>query len=117
MVRDLHRIKCREMEAVVRVNKDRLRKWLWVTLAAAIAFQLYFVRELLAALFLFTLAFAVLAGLAVVFYLFDQAGQLSLAWVEPRARQVIPKLRERALSLFEELSKKPSRRLRSQPGQ
>jgi hypothetical protein len=63
-------MKCREIEAVVRVNKDRLRKWLWVTLVAAIAFQLYFVRELLAALF-----------------------------------------------LLEELSKKPFRRLRSQPGQ
>jgi hypothetical protein len=110
-------MKCREIEAVVRVNKDRLRKWLWVTLVAAIAFQLYFVRELLAALFLFTLAFAVLAGLAAVFYLVDQAGQLSLAWVEPRARQVMPKLRGRALGLLEELSKKPFRRLRSQPGQ
>ncbi|HJY86705.1 MAG TPA: hypothetical protein VKE24_07690 [Candidatus Acidoferrales bacterium] len=105
------------MEAVVRVNKDRLRKWLWVVLAASIAFQLYFVRELLAALFLFTLAFAVLAGLVAVFYLVDQAGQLSLAWVEPRARQVMPRLRERALGLLEELSKKPFRRLRSQPDQ
>jgi hypothetical protein len=105
------------METVTRVNKDRLRKWLWATLAAGIAFQLYFVRELLAALFLFTLAFAVLAGLAAVFYLVDQAGQLSLAWVGPRARQVMPKLRERAVGLFEELSKKPFRRLRSQPGQ
>ena len=96
-------------------NKDRLKKWMWVFLAVLFALQVYFVRELLAALFLFTLAFAVLAGLALVFYLVEQAGQLSLAWVEPRTRSVMPKLRERAVGLVEDLSKRPFRRPRSQP--
>jgi hypothetical protein len=97
------------------VNKDRFRKWLWMFLGALVALQLYFVRELLAALFLFTLAFAVLACLVLVLFLIEQAGQLSLAWVEPRTRSVVPKLRERALGLLEDLSKKPFRRPRSQP--
>ena len=97
------------------VKKDRLKKWMWGFVAAVLALQLYFVRELLAALFLFTLAFAVLAGLALVFYLVQQAGQLSLAWVESRARSMVPKLRERALGLLEDLSKRPFHRPRSQP--
>ncbi len=97
------------------VNKDCLKKWMWAFVAAILALQLYFVRELLAALFLFTLVFAVLAGLALVFYLVQQAGQFSLAWVEPRTRSVVPRLRERALGLLEDLSKRPFRRPRSQP--
>jgi len=78
-------------------KKDRLKKWMWGSVAGVLALQLYFVRELLAALFLFTLAFAVLAGLALLFYLVQQAGQLGLAWVESRARNMVPKLPERAL--------------------
>ncbi len=99
---------------MIPVNKDRLKKCLWVFLGALLALQIYFVRELLAALLLFTVAFVVLAGLALVFYLVQQAGQLSLAWVEPRTRSMVPKLRS-ALALLEDLSKKPFRRPRSQP--
>ena len=98
------------------VNKDDGRKWMWVFLAALVALQLYFVRELLAALFLFTLGFALLAGLALVFFLVDQARQLSLAWVEPRTR-VVAGLARRGLVLLEDLSKKPFRRPRSEPAQ
>ncbi len=99
---------------MIPVNKDRLKKWLWGILGALLALQIYFVRELLAALLLFTVAFVVLLGLALVFYLVQQAGQLSLAWVEPRTRSMVPKLRG-ALALLEDLSKKPFRRPRSQP--
>ncbi len=99
-----------------RVNKDDARKWMWVFLAALVALQLYFVRELLAALFLFTLGFALLAGLALVFFLVDQARQLSLAWAEPRTR-VVAGLARRGLVLLEDLSKRPFRRPRSEPAQ
>ena len=99
-----------------RMNKDDGRKWMWVFLAALVALQLYFVRELLAALFLFTLGFGLLAGLAVVFFLVDQARQFSLAWVEPRTH-VVAALTRRGLVLLEDLSKKPFRRPRSEPAQ
>ncbi len=98
------------------VNKDDARKWMWVFLAAIVALQLYFVRELLAAFLLFTLGFAFLAGLALVFFLVDQARQLSLAWVEPRTRGVAG-LARRGLGLLEDLSKRPFRRPRSEPAQ
>ena len=97
-----------------RMNQDPARKWMWMFLFALAALQLYSVRELLAALLLFTFAFAALGGAALVFYLVGRAGQLSLARVEPRTRAVA-ELARRGLSLLEELSRKPFRRPRSEP--
>jgi hypothetical protein len=97
-------------------SQDRARKWMWISLAALVALQFYFVWQLLAAFLLFTLGFAVLAGVALVFYLVEEAGQLSLAWVEPRTR-VVAGLAHRGLVLLEELSKKPFRRPRSETAQ
>jgi len=98
------------------VNQDQARKWMWIFLAALVALQVYFVRELLAALFLFTLGFGALAGVALVFFLFERAGHRSLVWVEPRTRGV-GVLARRGLGLLEDLSKRPFRRPRSEPAQ
>ncbi len=89
---------------------------MWIFLAALVALQIYFVRELLAALFLFTLGFSALAGVALLFFLFERAGHRSMAWVEPRTRGV-GVLARRGLGLLEDLSKKPFRRPRSEPAQ
>ena len=97
-------------------SPDRARKWMWVFLGALVALQLYFVRELLAALLLFTLAFAALAGFGLVFYLVQRAGQSSIAWVEPRTRALAGVAR-RGVGMVEEFSKKPLRRPRSEPAQ
>lgn len=64
--------------------QDDARKWLWYFLAALLASQLYFVRELLAALFLFALGFGVLTGLALFLLLIKWAGQSSMAWAGSR---------------------------------
>jgi len=42
--------------------QDHSRKWMWCFLATLLALQLYFVRELLAALFLFALGFELWLG-------------------------------------------------------
>ncbi len=89
---------------------------MWVLLGALVALQLYFVRELLAALFLFTLGFAVLAGFALVYFVAEFAGRLSLARAEPVLHSAAG-LARRGLVLAEELSKKPFRRPRSEPAQ
>ena len=68
------------------VKHDGARKWMWRFLAALVAVQLYFVRELLAALFLFAAAFAVLAVVALVIVVAEQAGAWSFAKVEPGTR-------------------------------
>jgi hypothetical protein len=96
-------------------DDDRVGKGMWIFLAALVGLQIYFVRELLAALFLFTVGFAILAGLALVLFLAEQAGQLSVAWVEPRAR-VVAGFARRGLELLEDLSRKPFHRPRSEPG-
>ena len=98
------------------VNQDQARKWMWSFLAALVALQIYFVRELLAALLLFTLGFGALAGVALVIYLVEQARQVSMAWAEPRTRSVAI-LARRGLGLLEELSRKSFRRPRSEPAQ
>jgi type IV secretory pathway TrbD component len=87
---------------------------MWTFLAALVALQIYFVRELLAALLLFAIGFVILGGIALVVYLVNQAGQHSLAWVEPRTRFVTETARRGWVAL-EELSKKPFRRPRSEP--
>jgi uncharacterized membrane protein YhaH (DUF805 family) len=50
-------------------NKDKSRKWMWWFLAVVVAFQLYFVRELLAAFALFAVAFAAIAFAIVGLYM------------------------------------------------
>ena len=90
-------------------SEQKARKWLWIGLAAFVALQIYFVQEMLAALVLFTGVFVVLALVALVFYLIDQASRWGLGHAESQAK--------RALVAAEELSKKPLRRPRSEPAQ
>jgi len=89
---------------------------MWAGLAAFVALQIYFVQEMVAALFLFTGAFVVVASIALVIYLVDQAGQWSVGWAGQRLRPAMELLR-RGWRLAEELSKKPFRRPRSETAQ
>ena len=86
---------------------DKARKWMWMLLAALVAVQMYFVQELLAALLLFTLGFAVLGALAVAVFGLEKAGRWSLAMWR--------RVRVAVLVLAEDLSKKLLRRPRSEP--
>jgi hypothetical protein len=87
----------------------KARKWLWISIVAFVALQIYFVRELLAALMLFTGAFVLCAMVALVFYLIDRASRWGLGLAEHQAK--------RALVAVEEISKKQLRRPRSEPAQ
>jgi len=91
------------------ISERKARKWLWIGLAAFVALQIYFVRELLAALILFTGVFIVCALVALVFYLVDRASRWGLGLAENQAK--------RALVAAEEISKKQLRRPRSEPAQ
>jgi hypothetical protein len=85
------------------------RKWLWIAIGAFVALQIYFVRELLVALMLFTGVFIICALVALVFYLIDRASRWGLALAEHQTK--------RALVAAEEISKKQLRRPRSEPAQ
>jgi cytosine/uracil/thiamine/allantoin permease len=90
-------------------NEKKARKWMWLGLAAFVALQIYFVQEMLAALFLFTGVFVLFAIVALVLYVIDRAGQRGLGWAGHQAR--------RGLTLAEDISKKQIRRPRSETAQ
>ena len=95
---------------VCDVFADRkARKWLWIGLGVFAALQIYFVRELLAALILFTGLFMVCSVIALILYLVDRASRWGLGVAGIQAK--------RALTAAEELSKKPLRRPRSETAQ
>jgi hypothetical protein len=93
--------------------EETARRWMWGFLIALAAMQTYFVQEMLAALFLFTLAFAVFGVIALAFYVANRASQASLASVEPIAR-VAARAGRRGFGFVEYLSKKPFRRPHSE---
>ena len=89
---------------------------MWAGLAAFVALQIYFVREMVAALLLFTGVFAIFAIIALMIYLVDRASQWSIGWAGQNARPAMQLVR-RGWTLAEELSKKPFRRPRSETAQ
>ena len=69
------------------VRELKTKKWLWLGLAALAAFQLYYVREMIAALVLFSIVFVMAAMVALVVFAVDWASQNAVAWAEPRVVQ------------------------------
>jgi hypothetical protein len=107
------------------ITGNKGRKWLWIGLAAFVAIQIYFVRELLAALFLFTVLFVIVASIALIVFLVDQVGQRTIAWAEPQTKQVAGQVAHRAAGFLrrawnstelitKDVSKKLLHRLHSQ---
>src|SRR5258707_7564007 len=60
-------------------TQDQGRKWMWGLLGAIALFQMYFVRELLAAFALFAVVFAVIATFAVGIYVAQKSWELAVA--------------------------------------
>jgi hypothetical protein len=86
---------------------DPWRKWLWVFLGAVLVGQLYYVREMLAALVLFAILFAICGTVAGVIYLLGRAGESTISAAEPLARK--------SFAYAEEISRKAFRRPHSAP--
>jgi hypothetical protein len=95
-------------------NEKKARKWMWAALLIFVALQVYFVQEMLAALILFTVIFAIFAAIALALYLADRAGQWSLGWASEHTSPAWQWTR-RAWHAVEAVSKKQIRRLRSEP--
>jgi hypothetical protein len=109
-----HRPKANQQEAPRSENSrpqnlrsDPWRKALWFLLAAVFLFQAYYVREMLAALVIFTILFVICAVIAGVIYLLGRAGETTVAMAEPVAR--------RGVAYAEELRQKAFRRPHSAP--
>lgn len=85
----------------------QLRKRIWTGVGVIIALNIYFVRELLAAELLFGFFVGALLLVGFVFYLVQQAGELSLNWARPVVRALAQTAR-RGWPQLEEISQKPS---------
>jgi hypothetical protein len=87
-------------------REHKVSKWLWIGIAALLAIQAYYVREMLAALFIFAVLFGFGTAVAFVLFLFDQASQRTVAWAEPQAKRAAHAARRGLVHLEEEISKK-----------
>lgn len=65
----------------VLLKDHRKLKWALAVLVVFISFQSYFVRELAAALFFFTILYAVLAALVTLYVLLDHVLYSGILWV------------------------------------
>lgn len=57
-------------------------KWLWIGIAAVPAMRLYYVREMAAALMIFSIFFAGAATVVLIFFFLDLASQRIVGWIE-----------------------------------
>jgi hypothetical protein len=71
----------------------RSKKYLWAGSALFIVANMYSVRELLAVEFLFGLFVGALLLVGFVFYLAQQAGEVSLSWAKPVVRTLAQTVR------------------------
>lgn len=67
------------------LSNKKARKWIWLGLAALVAFQIYYVQEMIAALILFAVLFGVTLLVVALLFALDLAGQRAAAWAEPQA--------------------------------
>jgi hypothetical protein len=65
----------------ILLKEHRKLKWALAVLVAFISFQSYFLRELVAALFFFTILYAVVAALVTLYVLFDHVLYSGILWV------------------------------------
>lgn len=98
------------------VEKAKVRKGLVLGVAISFVFQLYFVRELLAAELLFGLGFGVLLAIGGLAYLVGSLGEHGLDFAEVGIRVVGDSAR-RGFSAIEEISRRQFRQTHSESAQ
>lgn len=69
-----------------RISQRKANIWILVAPIAVATTQVYYVREMLAALIIFSVLFAFVAAIVVALFLLDRASQLALGWIEARAK-------------------------------
>ena len=64
-------------------------KWIWIGLAAILALRVYYIREMIAALVIFSVLFAAVAIVALAVFLVDRLSQQIVIWAEAGIRPVV----------------------------
>lgn len=88
--------------------KDTNRKWMWRFLGIALALQLYFVRELLAAFALFALGFAAIALVIMSLYMLQKVWETGVQRLANSEHPVVDMAR-RGVNAVEDLARRPMR--------
>lgn len=89
-------------------NKDSGRKWMWWFLGLVMAFQLYFVQELVAAFALFALAFAAIASVIGAVYLLQKTWEAGVLRVVRSSNPTVLATK-RAVWAVEDMVRRPVR--------
>jgi len=90
-------------------TKDNGRKWMWRFLGVAGAFQLYFVRELVAAFALFAAVFAVFGVVIASLYILQKSWAVAVEHVAESSHPVVA-MAKRSVNAVEDLARRPLRR-------
>jgi len=90
-------------------KKDAYRKWMWLALGIFAAFQLYFVRELLAAFALFLLVFGLIAGAIAGLYMMQKTWEAGLGALLASQNRWVLSIR-RGITFAEDWARRPIRR-------
>ena len=67
----------------------RRKRWIWMGLAAAPAIRLYYVREMIAALIIFSILFMLGATVVLIIFLLDRASQHVMTWAEAGVTRLV----------------------------
>lgn len=86
----------------------RRMKWLWIGLAALPALRLYYVREMVAALMIFSVLFAGAALIVLIFFLLDIASQRVVVWMEAGVVRALGWVNDSAKDVATPLTSPPS---------
>ena len=95
-------------------KKDSRRKWMWLFLGAVAVFQLYAVRELLAAFALFVLGFGAITVFVLALYSLYKTWEAGVAWMVASRHPFFLAAR-RSVALVEDWTRRPFRRPGSEP--
>ncbi len=93
-------------------TKDKGRKWMWWFLGGVVAFQLYFVQELLAAFVLFAMGFAAVALTVGSVYALHRAWAVAVVRVADSRHPTMVAAR-RGMDSIEDMARRSFRRPRS----
>ena len=75
-------------------------KWMWIGLAAVLALRFYYVREMIAALIIFSVLFAAGAIVVLAVFLVDRLSRQIVIWVEAGVRPVAHWVTDAAEGIF-----------------
>src|ERR1700739_2780087 len=94
--------------------KDNRRKWMWLFLGVLAAFQIYAVRELVAAFAIFVLGFGAIAVCVLSLYFLHKVWEAGVARVAASQNRLVLAAR-RSVAAAEDWALRPIRRPDSDP--